>query len=117
LAHLHGLRIVHRDLKPVNILFFVPLSEENECKSPIIKLADFGRSKITDEEHTETSNRAILIKTNKPMEMIRNDLKEPYSSENNEAFDLIKSMLVINPDKRPTVNEITNSPFFPVKNL
>jgi len=166
LAHLHGLGIVHRDLKPVNILLFVPLSKENECKSPIIKLADFGRSKITHEEHTETSNsnptgtrgwmapevyitkkvdskvdvfalglifdytlsggkhpfgdddleeRVMRIKKKEPMKMVRNYLKEPYSSENNEAFDLIKSMLVMNPDKRPTVNEISNSLFFPVK--
>jgi len=168
LTHLHGLGIVHQDMHPNNILIYVPPSSEQRTgakSDPQVKLADFVRFKIIDEDFTETSvsiprgtrgwiapelyenpkgnfkvdifalglifgytlsrgkhpfgddqlQRAIRIKTKEPMKMVRNDLKAPYSSENNEAFDLIQSMLDMKPDKRPTVKEITNSLFFPVK--
>lgn len=58
---------------------------------------------------------AFLIKNKKPMKMVRSDLKEPYSSENNEAFDLIESMLAMDPDERPTVEAIKQHNFFQVR--
>lgn len=42
IKHLHGLEIAHRDLKPENILFV--------DKDKIIKLIDFGMSKICKDE-------------------------------------------------------------------
>lgn len=42
LAYLHEKKIVHRDIKPNNILF----SESTENKKAVMKLADFGISKI-----------------------------------------------------------------------
>jgi len=65
----------------------------------------------------DPDKRSVRIKDKKPMLMVRNDLKEPYSLENNEAFDLTKSMLDINHEERPSVKEITNSLFFPVKDF
>ncbi|KAG7461151.1 hypothetical protein MATL_G00206930 [Megalops atlanticus] len=41
-AFLHGLRIVHRDLKPDNVLVRLTPS------GPLIKVADFGLSKVTE---------------------------------------------------------------------
>jgi len=70
-----------------------------------------GKHPFGDDPH----QWSILIKNKEPMRMDRNGLKEPYSSENDEAFDLIELMLDMNPEKRPTVKEITNSLFFPVK--
>jgi len=46
------------------------------------------------------------------IEMVRKDLKEPYSSENTKPFDLIKSMLAMNPKKRPTLEDVEADPFF-----
>lgn len=37
----------------------------------------------------------MRIKNKAPMKMVRNHLREPYSSEGDEAYDLIKSMLMM----------------------
>jgi len=58
LAHLHGLGIVHRDINPNNILIYVPLSSDNRSyakSEPQVKLADFGRCKIINEDFTNSS--------------------------------------------------------------
>jgi len=143
-----------------------PSSSErtNAESNPQVKLADFGRSKIVNDDFTNTSmsnprgtrgwispelyqdqragprvdifalglifgytlsggqhpfgdnpdDRAVRIRNKESMKMTRKDLKKPYSSENDEAFDLIESMLDIDPEKRTTVKEIENSFFFPV---
>jgi len=59
---------------------------------------------------------AFLIKKKEHIKMDRNDLKKPYS-ENNEAMDLIKLMLAIDPEGRPTAMEIENNLFFPVRTI
>lgn len=48
LSHLHGLEnpIIHRDIKPENILVFQP---KDGTQKPLIKLADFGISRILKE--------------------------------------------------------------------
>lgn len=48
LSHLHGLTepIIHRDIKPENILVFQP---KGGNQKPLIKLADFGISRILKE--------------------------------------------------------------------
>jgi len=61
----------------------------------------------------DPDDRVMRIKKKMPMKMVQNDLKESYS-ENDEAFGVIESMLVMNPEKRPTVTEILNNLFFPV---
>jgi len=155
LAHLHELDIVHRDLKPVNILIYVPPSEENEDQTPpIIKLADFGISKALNTGNEDFTNTSVTnpngtrgwmapevyelkrfdfkvdifalglifgytlsggkhpfdhnkpIKKRMRMKMVRSDLKKPYSSENDKTFDLIKSMLAMNPKNRPTAKDV-----------
>jgi len=60
----------------------------------------------------DQNDKDMRFKTKKPMKITR---EQPYSSENDEAFDLIESMLDVNPEKRPTVKEIMNSIFFSVK--
>ncbi len=59
---------------------------------------------------------AFLIKKKEHIKMVRNDLKKPYS-ENNETMDLIKLMLAIDPEGRPTATEIENNLFFPVRTI
>jgi len=50
---LHEKKIVHRDIKPTNILIFLP--DEIEAK-PVIKLADFGISKMFKEDQGNVTN-------------------------------------------------------------
>lgn len=51
LQHLHKHRIVHRDFKPANIL----ISRDNQGKF-IPKIADFGLSKLVNEDEIESSD-------------------------------------------------------------
>ena len=58
LEHLHGKSIVHGDIKPQNILISLPISEN----SPVIKLADFGLSRLTKNcltASTDKQNKSI----------------------------------------------------------
>jgi len=66
LAHLHRNKIIHRDIKPNNILIFVPHSSEQDGASaesgsnkPIIKLADFGLSKVLPAETENFTNTSV----------------------------------------------------------
>ena len=53
--YFHRLHIIHRDLKPENILI-VEKNKDNQDKLPIIKIIDFGTSKIADRESMENKS-------------------------------------------------------------
>jgi len=59
----------------------------------------------------DPDKRTVLIKEGNPMLMVQQDLIEPYSGDG-VAFELIKSMLQMDPSKRPTVVNVLNSGFF-----
>lgn len=47
--------------------------------------------------------------------LVQDDLKEPYSSDES-AFDLIQTMVELNPEKRPSVDEVLRDGFFKMPN-
>lgn len=55
----HEMRIIHRDLKPENILF------TEDRKSPLLKVIDFGRSKLLKprEKVNELAGTVFLLYT------------------------------------------------------
>jgi len=54
---------------------------------------------------------AFKIKNKEPIQMIQEELMEPYLKEA-VAFELIKDMLCMNPGDRPTPEKIADSEFF-----
>ena len=66
LSHLHEYQIYHRDLKPENIL--VKYSET----FPILKIGDFGVSKLIKFDKTQTATIAGTVKYMAP------EMKEAY---------------------------------------
>jgi len=57
----------------------------------------------------DTLERIYRIKQKRDMLLTKNDLME--DKENNQAFDLIKSMLMVDPKIRPTVMDVLKSSF------
>lgn len=55
--------------------------------------------------------RSFRIRNRRSMLMAQQDLIEPYS-EDSVAFELIKSMLEMDPSERPTVGNVLDSKFF-----
>jgi len=161
LAHLHKLGIIHRDIKPSNILIYIP--DEYHGK-PLMKLADFGLSKVLNNEKGDFTNtslgnpsgtrgwmapelyksirydskvdifalgcifgytlsggkhpfgddpfdRSYRVKHMMPIVMAQIDLKIPYSKDR-VAYDLIVTMVEMEPTKRPTVQQVLKHTFF-----
>lgn len=54
LASVHAQNIVHRDLKPMNVFVC------GTARQPLIKLLDFGMSKLLDDAECVTSNHTII---------------------------------------------------------
>lgn len=159
LAHLHRNKIIHRDIKPNNILVYIP-----DGGQPLMKLADFGLSKvlnIAQDNFTNTNvgnpsgtrgwmapelyqssrcdskvdifalgcifgytlsdgkhpfgddpfDRSYRVKHRKPIVMMQEDLSIPYS-EDEVAYQLILSMVEMDPADRPTVEEVLQNDFF-----
>lgn len=61
------------------------------------------------EDPDERPNR---IKKNKPMVLVQEDLKIPHSNDGGVAIDLIKWLLDVNPNSRPTAEDILKDRFF-----
>ena len=53
--YFHRMHIIHRDLKPENILI-VEKNKDNQDKLPVIKISDFGTSKIIEKESLQNKN-------------------------------------------------------------
>lgn len=62
-------------------------------------------------ENDDSCDLAVRIKNKKSMLLVQEDLKEPYSSEGS-AFELIQTMVDMNPKKRPTADKILMDVFF-----
>ncbi len=71
-------------------------------------LSTGGRHPFGDDEVT----RSYMIKEKKPMALKQKDLKGPYYSVDEFVFELIQSMVKVNPKERPTAAEILKNPFF-----
>ena len=55
---------------------------------------------------------ATRIRKKKPMHVNLHDMNEYYSNINDSGFELIKSMVEMDPSKRPTAAEILKNTFF-----
>lgn len=71
-------------------------------------LSTGGKHPFGDDEVT----RSYKIKEKKPMVLKQKDLKGPYYSVDEFVFELIQSMVKVNPKERPTAAEILKNPFF-----
>jgi len=54
----------------------------------------------------KSNERIVQMIRKEPTVMVKDDLKEAYSRDGAVAFELIQSMLEMEPAKRPTVAEI-----------
>ncbi|KAK8088841.1 hypothetical protein PG997_003802 [Apiospora hydei] len=130
IKYLHDRNIVHRDIKPENILVV--------DKEIHVKLADFGLAKIIGEESFTTTlcgtpsyvapeiladgkhrkytkalySREFPYTLSQQIRSGRFDYPSPYwDSVGDPALDLIDSMLVVEPEKRFTVDQCLSHPW------
>jgi serine/threonine protein kinase len=124
-------KIIHRDLKPENILINKDLF--------IFKLADFGISRLFDTNNFSTNNGTFgyaapeqwfqekydptkcdlwsigviiyKLKFNKiPPTLYKGDIPDKF--DNKHLDDLVRKLIVVDPNKRIGWNEYFNHPFF-----
>jgi len=60
----------------------------------------------------EDMKRILRIIRKEAMILVQEDLKEPYSRDGDSVFELIRSMLEMDPINRPTAGEVLKSAFF-----
>ena len=120
LSYLHKKQILHRDIKPQNIFL---------NKNGLIKIGDLGFSKPIKNENDELKRIQTILGTRKYMSPEMRE-KKIYTSKTDiyslgitfkdfikdetnysDSFNnLIKSMIEIDPSKRPSADEILNNP-------
>jgi len=105
--HVHDRKILHRDLKSQNIFL---------TKTGIIKLGDFGISRVLNS--TKSKAQSILgtpyycspeiLKSDKYSFVSRKIMIGKYddipSSFSSEVSNIIKQILVVDPEQRPNIN-------------
>ena len=90
--------------------------ERCDCKVDIFPLGCIFAYTLSGGKHPfgdDQDKRLLRIKRKEPMLMVKEHLKESYSRDG-VAFELIKSMLEMDPYKRPSTENVLNSTFFHV---
>uniref|UniRef100_K3WBT2 Protein kinase domain-containing protein n=1 Tax=Globisporangium ultimum (strain ATCC 200006 / CBS 805.95 / DAOM BR144) TaxID=431595 RepID=K3WBT2_GLOUD len=113
LAYCHSEGITHRDLKPENLLY------SDETEDAKIKIADFGFAKLV----TAETNMSTMCGTPgyyapeivRKQPILHGDFEfvEPYfDGVSAQAKDLIRKMLVVDPEKRMSAKIVLIHPWF-----
>ncbi|KVH92018.1 Calcium-binding EF-hand [Cynara cardunculus var. scolymus] len=110
LAALHKANVIHRDLKPENCLFL------DKSKDSALKIMDFGLSSV--EEFTDPvvgyppfSAQSHLQKQQMIMNGSFSFYDKTWNKISSSAKDLISSLLNVDPQKRPTAEQILKHPW------
>nr|KAF6480993.1 mitogen-activated protein kinase 9 [Molossus molossus] len=97
IKHLHSAGIIHRDLKPSNIVV------KSDCT---LKILDFGLARTACTNFMMTPY--VVTRYYRAPEVI---LGMGYKENASQARDLLSKMLVIDPDKRISVDEALRHPY------
>uniref|UniRef100_A0A673TDC2 Stress-activated protein kinase JNK n=1 Tax=Suricata suricatta TaxID=37032 RepID=A0A673TDC2_SURSU len=100
IKHLHSAGIIHRDLKPSNIVV------KSDCT---LKILDFGLARTACTNFMMTPY--VVTRYYRAPEVI---LGMGYKENASQARDLLSNMLVIDPDKRISVDEALRHPYITV---
>ncbi|PNJ18541.1 MAPK9 isoform 3 [Pongo abelii] len=100
IKHLHSAGIIHRDLKPSNIVV------KSDCS---LKILDFGLARTACTNFMMTPY--VVTRYYRAPEVI---LGMGYKENASQARDLLSKMLVIDPDKRISVDEALRHPYITV---
>uniref|UniRef100_A0A8D1C309 Stress-activated protein kinase JNK n=2 Tax=Sus scrofa TaxID=9823 RepID=A0A8D1C309_PIG len=100
IKHLHSAGIIHRDLKPSNIVV------KSDCT---LKILDFGLARTACTNFMMTPY--VVTRYYRAPEVI---LGMGYKENASQARELLSKMLVIDPDKRISVDEALRHPYITV---
>uniref|UniRef100_A0A9L0IFC5 Stress-activated protein kinase JNK n=1 Tax=Equus asinus TaxID=9793 RepID=A0A9L0IFC5_EQUAS len=100
IKHLHSAGIIHRDLKPSNIVV------KSDCT---LKILDFGLARTACTNFMMTPY--VVTRYYRAPEVI---LGMGYKENASQARDLLSKMLVIDPDRRISVDEALRHPYITV---